>query len=121
MPLPLTRPSANAAGHPSFRADNTKGAAMAEISFQVGFLEMLAIPLDRDERLDVLEAMARRAEWLSADDILLAAALLDHAAQHRVDGRSLPVEEVAEIKASYIERLLADDDPEVARILDEAM
>ena len=94
---------------------------MAEITLQVGFLDMLSMPLDRDQRLDVLEAMARQAAWLSADDILLAAALLDHAARHRVDGRAIPVEQVAEIKSDYIEQLLADADPEVARILDEAL
>jgi hypothetical protein len=94
---------------------------MAEITLQVGFLEMLAVPLDREQRLDVLAALARQADWLSADDVLLAAALLDHAARHRVDGRAIPVEEVAEIKSRYIERLVTEDDPDVARILDEAM
>ena len=94
---------------------------MTQITLQVGFLEMLAVPLDREQRLDVLAAMARQADWLSADDVLLAAALLDHAARHCVDGRALPVERVAEIKSNYIEKLLADADPEVARILDEAM
>src|SRR3982750_1704100 len=75
--------------------DTPMRSPMAEISFQVGFLEMLAVPLDREQRLDVLEAMARQAEWLSADDILLAAALLDHASRSRVDGQALTVEQIA--------------------------
>ena len=93
---------------------------MAEIILQVGFMEMLAIPLGRQRRLDVLAAMARQAEWLSTDDVLLAAALLDHASRSHVDGREIPVEQVAEIKSRYIEKLLADADPDVARILAEA-
>src|SRR3954454_24707855 len=94
---------------------------MAETEIIAGFLDLLSLPLDRRQRLDVLAAMARQADWLSADDVLLAAALLDHAARHRVDGRAIPVEEVAEIKSRYIERLVTEDDPDVARILDEAM
>src|SRR3954454_21901913 len=94
---------------------------MAETEIIAGFLDLLSLPLDRRQRLDVLAAMARQADWLTAEDVLLAAALLDHAARHRVDGRELPVEQVAEIQAAYIEALEADPDPEVVRILDEAL
>lgn len=94
---------------------------MAETEIIAGFFDLLAVPLARSQRLDVLRAMARQAVWLSAEDILLAAALLDHASRSRIDGRGLPVEQVAEIQASYIEHLQADADPEVARILAEAL
>src|SRR3954451_2850288 len=93
---------------------------MTETILQVGFLDMLSMPLDRPQRLTILAAMARQGDWLSTEDILLAAALLDHASRSRVDGRALPVEQIASIKDNYIEQLLAEDDPEVARILAEA-
>jgi|SRR3954454_10271852 hypothetical protein len=94
---------------------------MAETEIIAGFLDLLSLPLDPRQRLDVLAAMARQADWLSADDVLLAAALLDHAARHRVDGRELPVEQVAEIQSNYIDDLLSGADPEVACILAEAL
>jgi len=86
-----------------------------------GFLDLLAVPLDRRQRLDVLAAMARDADWLAAEDVLLAAALLDHASRSRVDGHALTPEQVAEIQAGYIEHLQADPDPDVTRILVEAL
>src|SRR5690348_3614094 len=86
-----------------------------------GFLDLLAVPLNRQQRLDVLEAMARQGNWLTAEGVLLAAALLDHASRSRVDGHTLSVEQVAEIQAAYIDDLQADADPEVARILAEAL
>ena len=86
-----------------------------------GFFDLLSMPLDRPQRLDILQAMARHADWLGAEDVLLAAALLDHASRSRVDGHALTVEEVADIQAAYIEDLQADADPEVARILAEAL
>jgi len=94
---------------------------MAETTIIAGFMDLLAVPLDRRQRLDVLEAMARHGDWLSAEAVLLAAALLDHAARSRIDARALSVEQIAEIQATYIEALEADPDPEVARILDEAL
>jgi hypothetical protein len=96
-------------------------APMTEITLQVGFMEMLSLPLDRHQRLDILRSMAQQADWLTAEDVLLAAALLDHASRSRVDGRALPVEQVAQIQSRYIERLVADDDPEIARVLAEAL
>src|SRR5689334_18322940 len=94
---------------------------MAETSFVAGFLDLLAVPLDRQQRLGVLRAMARQADWLTAEDIVLAAALLDHAARSRIDGQALTAEQAAEIRAGYVEQLLADADPEVAGILTEAV
>jgi hypothetical protein len=86
-----------------------------------GFFDLLAMPLDRRQRLDILQAMARQGDWLSAEDVLLAAALLDHASRSRVDGQALTVEQADEIQAGYFEQLLADGDPEVAGILAEAL
>ena len=94
---------------------------MAETTIVAGFLDLLTVPLDRQQRLSVLRAMARDADWLTAEDVLLAAALLDRASRSRLDGPALSIERVAEIQASYIEDLQADTDPEVARILDEAL
>ena len=94
---------------------------MAETTIVAGFLDLLTVPLDRQQRLSVLRAMARDADWLSAEDVLLAAALLDHAARSRIDARALSVEQIAEIQATYIKALEADPDPEVARILAEAL
>src|SRR3954466_10027427 len=93
---------------------------MAETTIIAGFMDLLAVPLDRRQRLDILEAMARQGDWLSAEAVLLAAALLDHAARSRVDGNALTAEDAAEIQAAYIEALEADSDPEVSRILAEA-
>src|SRR5690349_1626997 len=118
--MPRSHPSMNAACRARFPRRPDRGTPMTETILQFNFMEMLEIPLDRPQRLAVLGAMARQGDWLSAEDILLAAALLDHAARHRIDGRELPVEEVAEIKSNYIEELLTDADPEVARILVEA-
>jgi hypothetical protein len=92
-----------------------------DTSFIVGFMDILALPLGRQQRLDILHAMARQADWLTAEDVVLAAALLDHASRSRVDGQSLTVEQVAEIQAGYIDHLLTDADPEVTRILAEAI
>ena len=94
---------------------------MGETSFIVGFMDLLDLPLDRQQRLNILHAMARQADWLTAEDVVLAAALLDHASRSRVDGQSLTDEQAAEIQASYIDQLLGEDDPEVTRILAEAV
>jgi hypothetical protein len=94
---------------------------MAETEIIAGFFDLLTVPLNRQQRLDVLRSMARDADWLAAEDVLLAAALLDHAFRSRVDGHALTVEQVAEIQAAYVEALEADADPDVARILTEAL
>src|SRR5690349_17818536 len=91
---------------------------MAETTIIAGFMDLLAVPLDRHQRLDVLEAMARHGDWLSAEGVLLAAALLDHAARSRIDARALSVEQLAEVQATYRERREGDPEAGVARILD---
>src|SRR4051794_8142747 len=95
--------------------------AETETTIVAGFLDLLTVPLDRQQRLSVLRAMARDADWLTAEDVLLAAALLDRSSRSRLDGQALTPEQVAEIQADYIEALEADPDPEVARILGEAL
>jgi hypothetical protein len=74
---------------------------MAETTIVAGFLDLLTVPLDRRQRLDVLAAMARDADWLTAEDVLLAAALLDRSSRSRLDGQALTPEQVAEIQADY--------------------
>jgi hypothetical protein len=71
--------------------------------------------------MDILNAMARQADRFTAEDIVLAAALLDRSSRSHVDGQSLTAEQAAEIHASYIDHLLGEDDPEVTRILAEAV
>ncbi|MFL5789466.1 MAG: hypothetical protein ACJ748_15510, partial [Flavisolibacter sp.] len=87
----------------------------------VGFMDMLDLPLGRQQRLDILHVLAREADRFTVEDVLLAAALLDRSSRSRIDGRSLTSEQAAEIQAGYVEQLLADDDPEVYRILAEAI
>ena len=94
---------------------------MGETSFIVGFMDLLAMPLGRQQRLDILNAMAREAERFTAEDIVLAAALLDHSSRSRMDGQALTPEQAAEIQASYIDHLLGNNDPEVTRILAKAV
>src|SRR3954467_10633258 len=94
---------------------------MAETTIVAGFLDLLTVPLDRQQRLSVLRSMARDANWLTAEDVLLAAALLDRSSRSRLDGQALAPERSAEIQAAYIDDLQADADPEVARILAEAL
>src|SRR5690349_11271151 len=94
---------------------------MAETTIVAGFFDLLSLPLDRRQRLDILNAMARDADRFTVEDIVLAAALLDRSSRSRVDGQSLTVEQAAEIQGGYIERMLADADPKVARILAEAV
>jgi hypothetical protein len=94
---------------------------VGETSFIVGFMDILAMPLDRQQRLDILGALARQADRFTVEDIVLAAALLDRSSRSHVDGQSLTVEQAAEIQAGYIDQLLTDDDPEVTRILATAL
>jgi hypothetical protein len=86
-----------------------------------GFFDLLSMPLDRQQRLRVLRGLARQAHWLAPEDVLLAAALLDHAARSNVDGHALTPEQVDEIQTSYIDDLLSGADPEVTQILADAL
>ena len=94
---------------------------MGETSFIVGFMDILGLPLERQQRLDILNALARDADRFTVEDVVLAAALLDRSSRSRVDGQSLTVEQAAEIQAGYIDYLLGDADPEVTRILASAL
>jgi hypothetical protein len=99
----------------------SKDQPVGETSFIVGFMDLLAMPLGRQQRLDILNAMARDADRFTVEDLLLAAALLDHASRSCMDGQALTVEQAAEIQAGYIDHLLGNDDREVTRILVEAV
>ena len=93
---------------------------MNETTIFIGFMDLLALPLDRRQRLAALHALAREADRFTVEDVLLAAALLDCSSRSRVDGRSLTPEQAGDIVAGYVEELRANPDPEVIRILAEA-
>jgi hypothetical protein len=94
---------------------------VGEASFIVGFMDILALPLERQQRLDILDALAREVDRFTVEDVLLAAALLDRSSRSHMDGQSLTVEQAAEIQAGYIDDLLGGADPEVTRILAAAL